>query len=79
MQVGPRPVWKDAQHPFRTDRQIQLTGIPTLVHYTENGLDDVRLSSKLEHAQSAAEAEAAAKSFITTTGWSNHRSNRNNV
>ena len=74
MQVGPRQVWKAAEHPFRTDKQLQLTSIPTLVQYTDNGLG-VRLSSQLEKAKTAAEAEAAAKTFIATVAKSNHSMN----
>lgn len=64
MQVGPRQVWKAADHPFRRDKHIQLTGIPSLVKYTDTGLG-VRLSSQLETAKTPAEAEAIAKQFIS--------------
>ena len=33
LQVGPRAVWKDNQHPLRHHPSLQLTGIPTLVHW----------------------------------------------
>ena len=79
MQVGPRPVWKDAHHPFRTDRQIQLAEIPTLTHYTEESLDDARMSSRLERAQVPAEAEALAQSCIAKTGQSNRHSKSHSV
>lgn len=63
MQVGPRQVWKAAEHPFRTDEQMQLTGIPTLIQYSDTGLG-ARLSIQLEKAKTAAEAESAAKTFM---------------
>ncbi|KAL3144229.1 hypothetical protein ABBQ32_004009 [Trebouxia sp. C0010 RCD-2024] len=64
VEVGPRQVWKAADHPFRRDKHIQLTGIPSLVKYTDTGLG-VRLSSQLETAKTPAEAEAIAKQFIS--------------
>ena len=78
MQVGPRPVWKDAQHPFRSDQQIQLRGIPTLAHYTEDDLG-ARLSSELEKAQSPSDAEAVAKHFVVSTVTSSQHTNGNGV
>lgn len=74
MQVGPRQVWKAAEHPFRTDKQIQLTGIPTLVQYSDSGLG-ARLSSQLEKAKTAAEAESAVKTFITKPAQNSHSTN----
>ena len=74
MQVGPRHVWKAAEHPFRTDKQMQLTGIPTLVQCSDSGLG-ARLSSQLEQAKTAAEAESAAKSFITNAAQNSHAAN----
>ena len=35
--VGDRPTWKSADHPFRHDPRLQLSGIPTLVHWTPDG------------------------------------------
>lgn len=70
MQVGPRQVWKAAEHPFRTDQQMQLTGIPTLVQYSDSGLG-ARISSQLEKAKTGAEAESAAKSFIAQSAAQN--------
>ena len=74
MQVGPRQLWKAADHPFRTDKQIQLTGIPTLMKYTDAGLG-VRLSSQLETAKTPAEAEAVAKQFILDAAQNSHSVN----
>lgn len=74
MQVGPRLVWKAADHPFRRDKQIQLTGIPTLMKYTDTGLG-VRLSSQLETAKTPAEAEAVAKQFISDAAQNSSSAN----
>lgn len=74
MQVGPRQVWKAAQHPFRTDKQIQLTGIPTVIQYSSDGLG-ARLSSQLEKAKTEAEAESTAQSFIANAAQSSHSTN----
>ena len=62
-QVGPRPVWKDPQHPFRTDKNLHIAGIPTLVHWTSQG-GAQRLTNDLERASSPADAEAVARKFI---------------
>ena len=35
--TGPRPVWKDTAHPFRSDPRLKLSGIPTLVKVGEDG------------------------------------------
>ena len=32
-QVGQRDYWKDQKNEFRTDKQIQLTGVPTLMKW----------------------------------------------
>ena len=74
MQVGPRQAWKAAEHTFRTDKQVQLTGIPTLVQYSDSGLG-ARLSSQLEKAKTAAEAESAANTFITKAAQNSHSTN----
>ncbi|RNA10276.1 thioredoxin domain-containing 17-like [Brachionus plicatilis] len=34
--VGDRPTWKNPQNEFRTDRDIQLKCIPTLVQWKKN-------------------------------------------
>lgn len=74
MQVGPRQLWKAAQHPFRTDNQIHLTGIPTLIQYSDDGLG-ARLSSQLEKAKTEAQAESTAESFIANAAQSSHSVN----
>lgn len=78
IQVGPRQVWKAADHPFRTNKQIQLTGIPTLLKYTDAGFG-VRLSQQLETAKTPAEAEAAAKTFISGAGQNSNSLNEHSV
>lgn len=35
--VGDRPTWKSADHPFRQDARLQLSGIPTLMQWTPDG------------------------------------------
>ena len=35
--VGDRPTWKSADHPFRREPRLQLSGIPTLMHWTPDG------------------------------------------
>ncbi len=35
--VGSRPVWKDPGHPFRHDPELHLSGIPTVIRWTEAG------------------------------------------
>ena len=66
LQVGPRLVWKDPQHPFRSDKTLQVAGIPTLVHWTQEG-PGLRVSTDLEKASSPADAEAVAQAFIAKT------------
>lgn len=64
--MGPRAIWKDAQHALRKDEEVRLTGIPTLVHWTPSG-PGRRLGTKLEKASSPAEAEALVKQFVSAT------------
>ena len=59
-------MWKDPQHPFRTDESLQVTGIPTLVQWTSEGPGQ-RISTDLERASSPADAEAIAQAFIAKT------------
>ncbi|DBB17735.1 hypothetical protein WJX82_006524 [Trebouxia sp. C0006] len=66
VEVGPRAIWKDAQHALRKDEEVRLTGIPTLVHWTPSG-PGRRLGTKLEKASSPAEAEALVKQFVSAT------------
>ena len=65
IQVGPRAVWKDPQHAFKTDEKIQVTGIPTLVQWTSGG-PGARLTSELEMAPTPAQAETAARAFVSS-------------
>ncbi|DBA87902.1 TPA: hypothetical protein ACH3X1_004890 [Trebouxia sp. C0004] len=57
-------IWKDAQHPLRKDEEVQLTGIPTLIHWTPSG-PGKRHGTKLQKASSPADAEALAKQVIS--------------
>ncbi len=49
---------------MRKDEELQLSGIPTLIHWTPSG-PGRRLATKLEKASSPADAEALAKQFIS--------------
>ncbi|KAL0027782.1 hypothetical protein WJX77_004987 [Trebouxia sp. C0004] len=64
VEVGPTAIWKDAQHPLRKDEEVQLTGIPTLIHWTPSG-PGKRHGTKLQKASSPADAEALAKQVIS--------------
>lgn len=64
LQVGSRPEWKDKEHRFRKDAELKLTGIPTIIHWKQDGMG-ARISSELEHAQSAEEANALVSEFIS--------------
>lgn len=62
-QVGPRPVWKDAQHPLRHHPALQLKGIPTLVRWRD-GAPGARLDSELEAASTPDEADRLIRDFV---------------
>ena len=64
LRVGSRPEWKDKEHRFRKDAELKLTGIPTIIHWRQDGIG-ARISSELEHAQSAEEANALVSEFIS--------------
>ena len=51
-------------HACRADPQLQLTGVPTLVHWTAEGPGE-RLGPKLERAGSPAVAFALAYEFMS--------------
>jgi len=38
--VGDRATWKSPEHPFRTDERLAVSGIPTLVHWTADGVGE---------------------------------------
>jgi len=38
--------WRDPSHPLRIDQQVKLTGIPTLIEWTENGPAAKRLGNR---------------------------------
>ena len=48
--LGPRPSWKDPNHPFRLDPFLKLTGIPTLLRIEKGKIVD-RVDKKLETAK----------------------------
>ena len=61
LQVGDRSTWKNPAHPLRHDTSLKLSGIPTLMHWTEKG-PSLRLDSHLErapHPDAAADLVAA--------------------
>ena len=47
--VGDRAQWRDPNHPLRVDPQLKLTGIPTLIEWTENGPGEKRLGKGLDY------------------------------
>lgn len=59
-------MWKDQGHPLRQDPELQLTGIPTLIHWGSEGKQEV-LGKELEAAQSEQEADSLIAQFIATT------------
>ena len=65
LQVGPRAVWKDKQHPLRHHPSLQLTGIPTLVHW-QNGMPTAKLGPELESAATPEEADQAHPAICPT-------------
>ena len=62
--MGSRAAWKDKQHPLRHHPSLQLTGIPTLVHWS-HGAPAGKLGPELEAAGSAEEADGLIKEFIS--------------
>ena len=63
LQVGPRATWKDKQHPLRHHPSLELTGIPTLVHWS-NGAPAGKLGPELEAASSTKEADGLIREFV---------------
>ena len=63
MQVGPRLVWKDQEHPLRRDASLSLTGIPTLVRWGADGPEE-RIGTQLERAGSVQEADQIVAQFL---------------
>ena len=63
LQVGDRPTWKNPAHPFRHDTSLKLSGIPTLMHWTEDG-PSLRVDSHLERAPSPDAAADVVAAFI---------------
>lgn len=49
--VGDKPGWKSAEHPFRTDSALALTCIPTLLAW-DSGSAGARLAKELEDVRS---------------------------
>eukprot|EP00873_Tetraselmis_striata_P038822 jgi/Tetstr1/459086/TSEL_004536.t1 len=64
--VGDRPAWKDAGHPYRHEQDLQLTGVPTLMRWTVDG-PAARLDSALEAAATDEESEALIAAFVEET------------
>lgn len=62
LQVGPRLLWKSPDHPLRKDSVLQLKGIPTLIHWQDNG-QGRRLGKELEEAQTEDEADRLVADF----------------
>jgi len=69
--VGPRPEWKDPDHPLRHDRTFKVGGIPTLVRWGARkeggGAELARLSDVLEKAADPAEARRILQDFVGET------------
>eukprot|EP00884_Botryococcus_braunii_P014154 jgi/Botrbrau1/2273/Bobra.101_2s0096.1 len=63
VQVGPRAVWKDPSHPFRQDPSLKLTGIPTVMLWSDGGPAAI-LGPELENAASAEEARSLMAAFL---------------
>ena len=63
LQVGDRPTWKNPVHPFRQDTLLKLSGIPTLMHWTESGPAS-RVDSHLERAPDPNAAADIVAAFI---------------
>ena len=63
LQVGPRVDWKDMQHPLRHHPSLQLTGIPTLVHW-QDSMPTAKLGPELELAATTKEADQLILRFI---------------
>ena len=62
--MGDRAAWKSKEHPFRRDPQLQLTSIPTLMHWkADETLPGKRLDKQLECAHSAADVKRAVLAF----------------
>ena len=59
-------MWKNKEHTFRKDPELQLQGIPTLIHWTRQGMGQ-QVSAELEGAKSAEEADAMISNFIQKT------------
>lgn len=66
VQVGSRPQWKDAGHPFRLDPALRLTGVPTLIHWVA-GAPAARLGPELEAAKTQEQAAQLIHSFVAST------------
>lgn len=63
--MGPRPTWKDPQHPLRHHPALQLKGIPTMMRW-QNGSPGARLGSTLEAAATPEEADRLIKDFVSS-------------
>lgn len=48
--VGDRPMWRNPQHPWRTDSKFKLKGVPTLVLW-ENDTVKGRLEDHEAHVE----------------------------
>jgi len=64
--VGDRPSWKDARHPFRTNPELRLTGIPTLMRWSRTGapMHDFRLGSELETSETQETVEVLVSELL---------------
>eukprot|EP00232_Nephroselmis_pyriformis_P013158 CAMPEP_0182881686 /NCGR_PEP_ID=MMETSP0034_2-20130328/17321_1 /TAXON_ID=156128 /ORGANISM="Nephroselmis pyriformis, Strain CCMP717" /LENGTH=531 /DNA_ID=CAMNT_0025014729 /DNA_START=21 /DNA_END=1616 /DNA_ORIENTATION=- len=63
--VGMRPLWKDPAHPLRTDPELAVTCIPTLMWWDHDAeAPGERLGPELEAAEGEAEVEALVRPFL---------------
>ncbi|KAK3278900.1 hypothetical protein CYMTET_13193 [Cymbomonas tetramitiformis] len=63
--VGPRPAWKDPQHPLRVDPNLQVSCIPTLVQWgIDTPMQNRCLGDKLEECGSEDEVYRLVTDFM---------------
>lgn len=66
--VGPRPVWKDPEHPLRHDPDFKVGGVPTVVWWDQaTGTAGARLGNELEEAETDEEASRLIEELLDAT------------
>ena len=61
--VGPRELWKDAQHPLRCDPVLACTSIPTVLEWRD-GKPAQRLDRELEETRAAADPAGSTAALV---------------